>query len=84
MYLTGGDLDIEGGTLALASVGARQNGAILSDSDGFRFALGAVFYESSRRLPDEPVDELSIPFDGQCCHSMNRVKIVLPDVKEEA
>ena len=78
MYIAGGTLTVNGGTLTAASTGGKRGGAIgLSDGAAVSVKDGALFTEGDRGF-DDPVSALSFT-GGLMPTSKNYVKIALPE-----
>ena len=80
MYITG-QFDMQGGTLALSTNGAKKNGALMLDGDvSLTIARGAELWEGSKGA-DTAAAALTFS-SGLTRNSKNHIRIVLPDLPE--
>ena len=75
-------LKIQGGTLAVSTLGKNKDGAVCLDEKAFDIAAGAKIYEGDK-APGSAVSSVTLK-SGLTFNSKDYIMIVLPDIKDES
>ena len=75
-------IKIQGGTLAVSTLGKNKDGAVCLDEKAFDIAAGAKIYEGDK-APGSAVSSVTLK-SGLTFNSKDYIMIVLPDIKDES